>query len=222
MEGCIAMTSNGLIFKELENYNKSVFIWCINRSSKKKIYDQNDVLGLMHYKDYTEEDYRPRGLGFQFEMPHYESSIHSFLDYQYQLKGAPPEAVMKNRSRSINVEVFTFGDSVYILDNYVGAALIFNCYGDLLKQVPMEFLLQNPYYHYVKDDAKKSIYGISRKKSGISLTHLGLNEGRFSMTSNPLDMIFPQKIRIFNNKAYYMKYNHLANKRTLVKTQLKD
>jgi hypothetical protein len=42
------------------------------------------------------------------------------------------------------------------------------------------------------------------------------------MTSNPLDMIFPQKIRIFNNKAYYMKYNHLANKRTLVKTQLKD
>jgi len=123
-------------------------------------------------------------------------------------------------SKPISVESFCINDTIFIFDNTTNRMFIFNKKGEQLKVCRIRFNNNDFLQKYIVDEHTNMAYGVFRNKSGIYLIAVDRNSGEAIGTMQRIDMYFYEKVRLLENKAIYMKYDHVANSRSIIMTQL--
>jgi len=220
MKPCLAMLSNGILFRTYGEYSQSVDLQVISKDRRIPVYSQADKLAGMHNRDLDGIRTPHAGLGFAMADPDTGKERAAALYSRIQLRGSGLGAASRGISKPVAVETVCRGDSIIIFDHFAGEVLIFDNEGHQLNSVPMGFNHSSCLGKYYTDDLTGSVYGLFRYQRGICLMKILPETGELSGSPIFLDMLFPEKIRITGQKAYYFRYNHLAHERILLTTSL--
>jgi hypothetical protein len=220
MDPCIGWLSSGILMKRFGDYNQSVTLIIRNKSDRKIVYSQEDVLARMHCSDLDNGGPSHAGLGFPVVSPDEKSNHPASLTRQFALRGSGRSASSKGISKPVSVESFCIHDSIYVYDHYIDQMFIFNSAAERLNQGQITFNNKEFLRKYLIDENEQQVYGVFRNKKGIYLLPINFRSGKPDGPGKPLDIYFYEKVRIVNNQAIYMQYDHLANSRRIMKSPL--
>jgi len=218
MDQCAGRTSDGILVRNYGEYNKSATLWIVTRSGRKKIYEQQDKLALQYCQDLDGKGAINAGLGF----PVISRDMTASLNRQHTQRGATSAFVRQVMSKPIGVESFCINDSIFVFDNIANLMFIFNQSGEQLESNHIDFNNRDFMNKYIIDDQTKLTYGVFRNKKGIYLQLIDRKTGKSLGSAKWIDMHFFEKVRICQNMAIYLKYDHPDNHRSLTRTYLEN
>ncbi|MBK7172898.1 MAG: hypothetical protein IPH84_06620 [Bacteroidales bacterium] len=220
MDPCVGWLSSGILVKRFGEYNQSVTLVIRNKSQRTLIYTQEDVLARMHCSDLDNVGSAHAGLGFQMVSPDEKNNHPASLSRQFALRGSGRSASSKGISKPISVESFCMQDTIYVYDHSIDQMFIFNSGGKLINQGQITHNNKEFLRKYLIDENEQMVYGVFRNKKGIYLQPINYRNGKPVGAGKSLDIYFYEKVRIVNNQAIYMQYDHLANSRWIKKSAL--
>jgi hypothetical protein len=220
MEPCIGMLSNGILMKRYGGYQQSVTLFISSKNSRKVVYSQEDVLARMHLSDLDNIAPAHAGLGFKVTLPERMNNHPASLSRQHQARGSGRGASSGGISKPISVESFCIDDTIYIFDHFVNQLFIYDKQGELLKTSAIKYDNKEFEQKYLLSDHNDFCYAVFKNRKGIYLLPVDYRTGQVSGPAKSLEIQFFEKVRIIDNLAIYMQYDHLLNKRRIVKSTL--
>jgi hypothetical protein len=220
MDQCVGKTSKGIVTKNYGESNKSVSVWLVSRTGSKKIYEQEDKLALKYCQDLSGKSAAHAGLGFPVVSSELKAGRPGSQNQQYVLKGASSVFASQIMAQPISVESFCINDSIFVFDNTLNKMFILDKQGEVIGSNPIEFNNRDFFKKYIIDDQTKLAYAVFRNKKGVYLRQFEYQTGKILGPAIKIEMYFYEKVRVVKNIAIYLKYDHIANSRSIIKTYL--
>ena len=158
--------------------------------------------------------------GFDVAQPERMKEHPASLSKKFTLRGSGLGAASRGISKPISVESFCLNDTIYIFDHFIKKLFIFNKEGYLILSETIGYSNKEFMQKYLIDDKDQCCYGVFKNKRGIYLLPIDYRTAKVMGPGKPLDLQFFEKVRIVKGTALYLKYNHVANERRIVKSSL--
>lgn len=220
MSPCLGMLGTGILTRKYGEYAQSVRLQIASRQRRIPVYNQEDVLARMHCSDLDGRVISHAGLGFAMLDPDAKKEHSAALYPRVTLRGSGRGAASRGISKPISVEAICWRDSIYIFDHFAGVTMVFDRDGKRRNTAPMGYDHRTCLKKYYMDDLSGMIYCLFRNDQGMYLQRILPETGQITGYPVFLEMLFPEKLRISGQRAYYLKYNHTDHERILLKTPL--
>jgi hypothetical protein len=220
LDPCLGSLSTGILLRRYGPYKQSIVLSIADRYKRKKIYEQEDRLAYLHCKDLNNAGPLHAGLGFEVIIPEMKTLPAASLYRQHIPKGIGAAAGGKGIIKPINVESVCIGDSILIFDHTINKILVMNPEGKLLSSTSIFYNNKEFQQKYIVDDYNLSVAGVFKNRKGIYLQSIDPFSGKPVGKARELDCLFLEKVRMVDGIAVYLSYDHVRNKRTLVKSSV--
>ncbi|MNJ83999.1 hypothetical protein D3C87_14330 [compost metagenome] len=207
---CVISSENNFIVKRLGPHNKLVEYTKIDRSTKSPelLYITTDRKQMSALDDYAKANdipvplYNPNYI-YGNRLP---SSVTDRQKWQNQ------QFYRQILSKELYTPIFEINDSVVIFDHLTDSALVFNLNGHLIRSFQISYhYFENWKNELIINEEKTKIYAKYEIDGLVTLREINPSTGKIMNTTLLEKHIYPMRIQIRGNYAFYLYKHYLDN-----------
>ncbi len=207
---CVISNENNFIVKRLGAHNKLVEYTKIDRNTRNPellhiTYDRKEMRAL---DDYAKENDIPVSL---FN-PKYKSRNSLPNTLTGRQKWQNQQFYRQILSKELYTPIFEINDSVVIFDHLTDSALVFNLDGNFIRSFQISYhYFENWKNELIVNEEKTKIYAKYEIDGLVTLRQIDPSTGKVLNTTLLEKHIYPMRIQIRNNYAFYLYKHYLDN-----------
>lgn len=207
---CVISSENNFIVKRLGPHNKLVEYTKIDRSTKSPelLYMTTDRNQMRALDDYAKANDIPVPL-FNPNFKYRDPLSGALTDRQ---KWQNQQFYRQILSKELYTPIFEINDSVVIFDHLTDSALVFNSNGNFVRSFQISYhYFENWKNELIANEEKTKVYAKYEIDGLVTLRQIDPSTGKVLNTTLLEKHIYPMRIQIRGNYAFYLYKHYLDN-----------